>query len=104
MTNRTIITNVKTCEYILEEWQEETEQVTNQTADSLTRTTNQPDVHHQTPMQCQNLQKLHPSIHILEMSRIKSLLPAFGALNEREDEEDEQEAQEEEEEEEVAVS
>ena len=36
---------------------------------------------------------------MLEMSRIKSLLPAFGALNERDDdEEDEQEAKEEEEE------
>ena len=37
------------------------------------------------------------------MARIKSLLPAFGALNEREDEEDEQEVQEEAEEEEVAL-
>ena len=36
---------------------------------------------------------------MLEMSRIKSLLPAFGALNERDDEEeDEQEAKEDEEE------
>ena len=41
---------------------------------------------------------LYTYVHILGMSRIKSMLPAFGALNEREDEdeEDEKEAQEEE--------
>ena len=47
--------------------------------------------------QCQTFQC------IMEMVRIKSLLPAFGALNEREDEEDEQEAHEQEEEEEEEV-
>ena len=39
----------------------------------------------------------HPYQSVFEISRIKSLLPAFGALNEREEEQDEQEAKEDEE-------